>query len=295
MRYAAHAHLANQARPSAQLWRLALGIGITLACYFALTYTYFNLLAELVTQDNWAALSAEIDAGSTPRGMMALLGVFGMLTLSLLLVTNQLHRRQLRSFLGPPGAALRDFLRVSVALAALGTLLWLLPEPAAMAPQPGLPFLRWLALLPLTLPLVFVQISAEELAFRGYLQGQLAGRFSTPLVWLAVPALVFGALHYDPVGAGANAPIYVVTATIFGLAAGDLTARTGTLGAALALHFALNISALLITAPMGQSFGLALNLFPFSPADISARATWLPYDTLVMLCAWLAARLAISR
>ena len=295
MPYTAHEILVAPARPSAQLWRLALGITIIAACFLAMGYSYFNLLAELVTKSEWPRLAAEIDKGATPRGMFVVLGYFGLLTLSLMLVTNQLHRRQMRTLVGPPRKALLDFLRVSIALSALGTLLWMLPEPEIMTTSPGLPALRWLALLPLSLPLVFVQISAEELAFRGYLQSQLAARFSHPLIWLGLPALVFALMHYDPETFGANAPFYVASAFIFGLAAADLTARSGTLGAAFALHFAINVSALLITAPQGQNFGLALKLYPFAPDDISARATWLPYDMLVMLCAWLAARLAITR
>lgn len=295
MPYSAHETLIAPARPSAQLWRLALGIVIIVACFLAMGYSYFNLLAELVTQEEWPQLAAEIDKGATPRGMFVILGYFGLLTLSLMLVINQLHRRQLRTLIGPPRRALLDFARVAVALSALATLLWLLPEPEGMTTNPGLPPLRWLALLPLSLPLVFLQISAEELAFRGYLQSQLAARFSHPLIWLGLPAIIFALMHYDPETAGANAPFYVASAFVFGLAAADLTARSGTLGPAFALHFALNISALLITAPQGQNFGLALKLYPFALDDISARASWLPYDMLMLLCAWLAARLAITR
>jgi hypothetical protein len=295
MRYAAHESLAHPARPSAQLWRLGLGIVLVLACYRVLTFSYFNILAEVVTQVEWPAFASEIGSGSTPRGMMALLGSFGFITLSLALVMNQLHRRQLRSLLGPLPRALRHFTRVGIALVALATLLWLLPEPAVMAPLPGLPPLRWATLLPLSVPLVLLQISAEELAFRGYLQSQLAARFSAPIVWMALPALVFGLLHYDPAMTGGNAAALALSAFLFGLVAADLTARSGTLGPALALHFWTNCGALLITAPQGQNFGLALQLYPFTLADTATRAAWLPYDILVLLCAWLAARLAIAR
>ena len=295
MRYAAHETLIVPARPSAQLWRLGLGVGIAVAAFLVMSFTYFNILAVIVTQTEWPRFAAEIDAGSTPRGVLSVLGAFGLFTLALMLVMNQLHRRRLRTLLGPPGKAARDFLRVGIALTALAVLLWLLPEPGPMAPQPGLPPLRWAALLPLSLPLVFVQISAEELAFRGYLQSQLAARFSHPLVWMAFPALLFGALHYDPAVAGPNAAAFVLAAFLFGLVTADLTARSGTLGPALALHFANNLAALLITAPQGHNFGLALQLYPFAMDDAAARATWLPYDMLTLLCAWLAARLAIAR
>ncbi|MDU8929401.1 CPBP family intramembrane glutamic endopeptidase [Alisedimentitalea sp. MJ-SS2] len=295
MRYAAHDVLIEPARPSAQLWRLVLGAALIVACFFAMGYSYFNILAEIVTEDHWPSLADEIDHGSTPRGMIAILGIFGLLTLSLLVVINVLHQRRLRSLFGPPAKAAQDFTRVMVALCALGTLLWLLPEPEAMTPTPGLPILRWLSLLPVSLILVMLQISAEELAFRGYLQSQLAARFNHPLVWITLPALIFGILHYDVETAGANAPVMALSAFVFGLAAADLTARSGTLGPALALHFAINVSALLITASMGRNFGLALQIYPFTLDDTVARATWLPYDFLMLLCAWLAARLAITR
>lgn len=295
MRYAAHALLSDPARPTAQLWRLALGAGLVVACYYALGFAYFNVLAELVTQEEWPALAAEIARGSTPRGMIALLGSFGLITLSLALVLRQVHGRRLATLIGPLPRAAADFFRTGVALCALSFLVWLLPEPAIMVPEPNLPMLRWLALLPLALPLLLVQASAEELVFRGYLQSQLAARFAAPAVWLLAPSILFGLLHYDPATQGENAVIFALTAALFGLAAADLTARSGTLGPALALHLAVNFGALLVIAPAGSLNGLALGTYPFTLDDTAARAVWLPYDTLVMLCAWLTARLAISR
>ncbi len=293
--YTAHKTLIDPARPSAQLWRLGFGVAIVVAIYYALGFAYFNLLAKLVAQGEWSAFSREISQGSTPRGMIALLGSFGIIVIALALVLRSLHRRGISTLIGPLPRATRDFFRTGVALSALGFLLWLLPEPEAMTTTPNLPTLRWLALLPLTLPLLFLQISAEELGFRGYLQSQLAARFAHPAIWLVLPSLLFGMLHFDPTTQGENAPWFVLVAALFGLAAADLTARSGTLGPALALHFAINIGAILIAAPQGTLNGLALGLYPFALDDVSARAVWLPYDLMVLFCSWLTARLAIGR
>ncbi|WP_306005878.1 CPBP family intramembrane glutamic endopeptidase [Aquicoccus porphyridii] len=293
--YTAHRFLTDPARPSAQLWRLGLGVAIVVAIYYALGFAYFNLLAELVTQREWPALSREISEGSTPRGMIALLGSFAMIVIALAVVLPTLHGRGIFTLIGPLPRAASDFFRTGVALSALGFLLWLLPEPETMATVPNLPMLRWLALLPLTLPLLFLQISAEELGFRGYLQSQLAARLPHPAVWLIVPSLLFGMLHYDPATQGDNAPWFVLIAALFGLAAADLTARSGTLGPALALHFAINIGAILIAAPQGALNGLALGHYPFALDDTAARAVWLPYDVLMLFCSWLTARLALGR
>ncbi|KPP88379.1 MAG: putative protease of the Abi (CAAX) family [Rhodobacteraceae bacterium HLUCCO07] len=293
--YAPHKNLTDPARPAAELWRLALGVAILVACYYALGFTYFNLLGKLVGPGDWPAFAREISQGSTPRGMIALLGSFGVIVIALALVLHTLHRRGLFTLIGPVRRAASDFFRTAVALSALGFLLWLLPEPDAMSATPNLSMLRWLALLPMTLPLLFLQISAEELAFRGYLQSQLAARLPHPAVWLVVPSVLFGMLHYDPATQGDNAPWFVLVGALFGLAAADLTARSGTLGPALALHFVINFNAILIAAPQGTLNGLALGHYPFALDETAALAAWLPYDLLALLCSWLTARLALAR
>lgn len=295
MRYLAHNILAVAARPTFQLWRLALGMALICALYFTLGFAYFNLLAELVTVNEWSAFAREIDHGSTPRGMLALLASFGLLILSLSFVLRRLHFRTLASLLGPLPRAATDFARVSTALIALSVLLWMLPEPNAMTSDRNLPPLRWLSLLPLAVPLLMIQVSAEEMLFRGYLQSQLAARFSHPILWIIAPSILFGFLHFDPEVSGANAPALMLSATLFGLAAADLTARSGTLGPALALHFVINFNAILLIAPQDMLYGIALYTYPFTIDDTSVRSVWLPYDMMILLCSWLTARLALRR
>ena len=50
-------------------------------------------------------------------------------------------------------------------------------------------------LLPLGIAGLFCQVFAEEVAFRGYLQTQLAARFTSPVIWMSLPALGFGLLQ----------------------------------------------------------------------------------------------------
>ena len=129
--------------------------------------------------------------------------------------------------------------------------------------------------------------------FRGYLQSQLAARFAHPLVWMGVPSILFGLLHYDPVLAGDNAWVLAVWAAAFGVAAADLTARAGTLGPALALHFINNLFAIFITAPERDLDGLSLYTFPLSLDEAGLALVILPLELVFTLCAWLAARLAL--
>ena len=295
MRYLGQEFLSEAARPAIELWRLVLGLVLIFACYMALGYTYFTLLAELVTPLEWPALAAEIDAGSSARGLLAILASFGLIIISIALVLSQLHGRRLHTLFGEGWTFFDNLWRVTIALTGLAAILWLLPEPALLVPFHNTDYLRWLALLPMSVPLLMIQVSAEELLFRGYLQSQLAARFKSPLIWLLLPSLVFGLLHYDVETAGSNAWALALSATLFGLAAADLTARAGSLAPAIALHFLVNFTALLYVSPGDVNYGLALYTYPFELSDSTVRTVWLPYDLMIMLVAWLTARLSLRR
>lgn len=295
MRYQGQDFLTAPARQSAELWRFGLGLVLVVGCYLALGHSYFTLLAEMVPAQDWPALLEEIDNGSTPRGMLAILASFGFIIIALGLVLNLLHHRPLATLFGKGRLFLQQGLRVSTALGGFAVLLWFLPEPGILQPFHNLDYLRWLALLPLALPLLLIQVTAEELLFRGYAQSQLAARFARPAVWLVLPALVFGALHYEPSLAGPNAWALVLGAALFGLAAADLTARSGTLAPAIALHVFFNVASLLYVTPGDTLVGLALYTYPFELTDPALLPIWLPYDLMTLLCAWLAARLSLRR
>ncbi len=295
MRYKAQKYLADPARPASELWRFVLGLALVTACYLVLGYSYFTLLAEVVTPTEWPLLAVEIDKGSSARGMLTVLASFGLIIISLALVMSQLHGRTLSTLFGEGWRFAVNGLHVATALTGFAAILWLVPEPTLLTPFHNIDYLRWLALLPLSIPLLFIQVTAEELLFRGYMQSQLAARFKSPLIWLVLPSLVFGALHYDTQTAGENAWALALSATFFGLIAADLTARSGTLAPAIALHFFVNFTALIYVSPGNINYGLALYTYPFELSDTSLRAVWLPYDLMILLVAWLAARLALRR
>ena len=272
MRYQAQSYLSEHARPASELWRFVLGLLLVAACYLVLGYSYFTLLAEFVTPAEWPRLAAEIDKGSSARGMLAILASFGLIIISLALVMSQLHHRALSTLFGEGWRFAVNGLHVGTALTGLAAILWLVPEPELLTPFHNIDYLRWLALLPLSIPLLVIQVSAEELLFRGYIQSHLSARFKNPLIWLFLPSLLFGALHYDTQTAGANAWALALSATFFGLAAADLTARAGTLAPAIVLHFFINFTSLIYVAPGNLNYGLALYTYPFELSDTSLRA-----------------------
>ncbi|MDZ7709121.1 MAG: CPBP family intramembrane glutamic endopeptidase [Roseovarius sp.] len=293
MRYAAYEPLVAPARPSAGLGRLGGGIALTVVVFLALSVAWSRLLPVIFGPEGWARIRPGVEAATTPVGVLINLFTFGLLIAALALSLRAMHGRGLLSLVGPLPLALRQFGRAGLALVVLYGLIALVPMPEAIEPERNLALGTWVALLPLALVGLLCQVVAEEVAFRGYLQSQLAARFASPVVWLALPALGFGLLHFDSAIYGTSGWLVMLWATGFGLAAADLTARFGTLGPATALHLVNNFSAILVAAPKGQFDGLALYVFPFSLSDAGAVTAILPVDIGMLLCAWLAIRLAL--
>lgn len=265
------------------------GAVLVVLLFLPLAFIYAGFMPLLLGIGSAQSLSY----GGTPLAVVLLLFEFAFLIVALGIVLRLLHQRGIPSLVGPISLAIAQFIRCALYLVPLYLLLLVVPLPESYALSANLAFGLWLAWLPLALICVMIQITAEELIFRGYLQSQLAGRFRHPLIWIALPSLLFGLVHYDTAIAGDNAWMLAAWATLFGLAAADLTARSGTLGPALALHFVNNVFAILVTAPSGDLDGLALYTFPLSLDDTALTWTVLPVETLFTICAWLTARLAL--
>ena len=119
-------------------------------------------------------------------------------------------------------------------------------------------FWEWLPWVFLACIAVFIQISAEEMLFRGYLLQQLISRFKSFWVWAFFPSVVFGLGHFDYQSFGQNTYFYMVNAAIFGMLTSILTVKSKNLTYALGMHFFNNIIGVLFFG-MGDNFsGLAL-------------------------------------
>ena len=293
--YRAHEDFVAPARPRSALWQFALGCLLTVFGYIALNQLFFQTVYGLVGPQG-AGLYEELLTGRTVAAMFILLFSFGFMTLAVGVAVRLIHRRPARSLLGPREVFVPQFIAVSVAMIVLSVVLFVLP-PWGMGGELTLnmPVGQWAVLLPFSLMAVLVQVSAEEIVFRGYVQQQLAARFRSPLVWMVLPSALFALGHYLPESAGGNAPLIALWAGVFGLMMADLTARSGSLGPAIALHFWNNVSAILFISLPDDLSGLALFLAPFGLGDAAAIRAWLPVDFMLMLVGWLAARLAIRR
>ena len=101
-----------------------------------------------------------------------------------------------------------------------------------------------------------------------------------------VPAAIFGAVHYIPGLPGANNWVIVGYATLFGVLAGDLTARTGSLGAAWGFHFANNIMGIAVISTEGSISGLGLWVRDEGFAAPMALSPLLFLDVAVLIAIW---------
>lgn len=293
--YTAHEALIAPARDTAQLWRLVMGLIIASGVYLICNQTMFQTLFTWQGKEA-GAFAQRLNSGSTPFTMYLLLFSFGFMILGVAVALRVVHKRGFGSTLGNLRLCMAQMRDVLIVLILLNAVIWILPPWDMGAPLvPNLGWGLWLMLLPVSLLSVLVQVSAEEVLFRGYIQQQLAARFRSPLIWMVLPSVLFGFGHYLPESAGPNAQAIAVWAMIFGLLMADLTARAGTLGPAIAVHFVNNVTAILIISLPDDLSGLALYLSPFSLADTEAVRAWLPVDFGFMFVSWLAARLAIRR
>jgi membrane protease YdiL (CAAX protease family) len=293
--YAAHEALVRPARPRGQLWRLAMGLVLVAGVYLLCNQITFRYLYQ-VLGDGRDAFFTALDTGSTPLAMVLLLLSFGFMIVGVAVGVRVAHRRGLSSVLGDSRLLVRQFRTVLTMLVLLNLVVLVLPPWSMGAPLTlNMPVGTWLVLLPFGLIAVLVQVSAEEILFRGYLQQQLAARFASPVIWMLLPAGLFGLGHFYPDDAGGNAVLIALWAAAFGVLMADLTARSGTLGPAIAIHLVNNVTAILIVSLPGELSGLALFLAPFEMSDEAAVRTWLPVDFTMMICMWLAARLALRR
>ncbi|EEE35596.1 caax amino terminal protease family protein [Rhodobacteraceae bacterium KLH11] len=290
--YDAHQYLLSEARRYPQLWRLFAGLALISVVVVTLNAILFTIVARLGSPDRAAAFLT----GSTPLALLVVLSSFVFVTLGVALAAKLTQHRSLVSILGARSLTIRQFWQVLRALGLLGLVLLVLPPYDLGRPLvPNLPFFKWLLLLPLSLIAVLIQTSAEEFLFRGYMQQSLAARFRSPLIWIGLPSVLFAAGHYNPAMVGDNALLIAIWALVFGVLTADLTARAGTLGPAIALHFFNNFSALLIISLPDGLGGLALFHFPYDSTDADALRPWLAVDFVLMFVGWITARLVLRR
>lgn len=295
--YRAHSAFVAPAGDKAELWRLCVGIVLVVSILLFLTQALGQLFMGGLSAGEREAFIDEVVAGQTAFAVLFKLLQYALLIPAVAVVVLGLHQRAPFSVLGPPRPAWYQFCGVLIVQLILIVALMILPPYDAPGGPPtwNMSLGAWLMLLPLSLLVLGLQCAAEEIAFRGYLQQQLAARFQHPAFWMFAPAGLFGGLHYAPEIYGENALLIAASATLFGLVMADITARAGTLGPAIAIHLANNSVAILVFGSVDTLSGLSLMRSPIDLGDPDLLWTWLSYDLGWIFVSWLGARLAIRR
>ena len=291
MTYKLHERLVAPARDKSEILRLIFGLVMITMLYMVMVMLGGHMVS-VIMGDAWMQAIATSPGLTSPGQMLTILGSFGFMIIAVCLVVILLHHRSPITLLGGFRIATAQFFK---AMRNLLPYIALLAAFAFMAEdlQPNLTLGLWLSILPLTLLFLLIQVSAEELVFRGYLQSQLAALGLHKSIWILLPAILFGLVHYDPIIMGSAAPWVVLWAIFFGVLAADLTARSGTLGPAVAFHFAINFLSIGVVGIGDYLGGLDLYVYPFSITDTSKLLAYLPLDTIGMLLAYFFVRLAL--
>ena len=297
--YAPHARYIEPARASADLGRLIIGYALVEAAYYVSQHAFSLLLLLIGETLGPSDLEPSYEFGDTALGLLLQLFSFGFLAAAVVGVVWVQHSRSGWTIFGDFRGYGRTLFWSAIACFIVFAALEVLPPFYSY--QGGELQLGRMVLLPLSLMAILVQTGAEEMLYRGYLQQQFAARFDNPVIWMVAPNLMFAFAHLDL----SNDPVlslqYVAWTFVFGLACSDLTARTGSLAAAMGFHFANNAYVFLFWAEeFSPDSGLALLLFPEWEGEAASEA--IPFIDLIFLSdlalpvvLWLAVRLAIRR
>lgn len=287
MSYAAYEPTIAVARYRPAVWRLILGV-VTVV---VLMFLWFGALVLISMRLMDAAsvdelLRLAVLETHLPKSVILNLFLIAGLAPCTFIAAALWHRRRPGSLFGPGAKTLRHFaIATGLSLTAM-VLIQVIGLVFLGTPSLNLDLIGWISWLPVALFAILVQTGAEEVLFRGYLQSHLAARFKSRMWWLVLPSILFAALHFSPEYSSVVA-IYALLATFaFGIMAADLTARTGSLGAAWGFHFANNTLAILLISSQSTLSGLALFKSPFDLESLTSFSPLLFLDLLAIVFVW---------
>jgi len=235
------------------LWRLLIGIIIIGLCWLGT-----SLLAGLPalldeTVDPLAFFSSKI-------GTLVTLASFAGIWIGVWIATRFVHREPFSNVFGASRRInFSDFGKGLIAVALTSVLsevlIYLLnPQFERTALELG----TWLVFVVPIILLCFVQTSAEELLFRGYLPRNLANRFRSPWIWAVLPSIAFVSLHLTPQMSMSQLALVVVSIGTLTALMMFLVWLTGNLGAACGVHMGNNLFGFVLVAHQDEFAGLAL-------------------------------------
>ncbi|MDA8584780.1 CPBP family intramembrane metalloprotease [Rhodobacteraceae bacterium] len=296
MSYASFDPMINTARHRPALWRLILGV-ITIVVVLFVWFGALVLITRrlLDTPDTDAVLRLAVLETHRPESVILNLFLIAGLALGTFVAAALWHKRRPASLFGAGAKTLRHFAIAAGLTFAAMAFLQVIGMPFLDSPSLNLDPIAWISWLPLALLGILVQTGAEEILFRGYLQSQLAARFKSPVWWLLLPSILFALLHLTPEYSTALATYILLATFAFGVMAADLTARTGSIGAAWGFHFANNTLAILLISSQSTLSGLALFKSSIALDQITHLSPLFVLDIVIVVLVWLLIRRVLAR
>lgn len=297
MQTCSYAFIQNSAARRPDRWRLlvALVAGV-LATAFLGPLLIGTLASTQPELRPYAGAMPPNAIGTTPGGAFIILSWFCLPLVTATLLARRLHDRAPHELTGPSALMRAHFWRVlKFALILMAVLMFLPWDQAPENVQQNLQFSEWLFWLPFALLALIIQVSAEEILFRGYIMAQLVHSTRSRLLGAVISSLVFGLLHFNAADGLGAAAFHIFWTFLFGLVAADLTFRSGTLGPAIALHFVNNAAATLLSPVDGMLSGFGLYVQTVDRGDLLMDPMIISFELLMLLVSWLVARLALRR
>ena len=263
------------ARERSEIWRTLLGFVLVAVVFLVATLglsATIILIGEMQQTGKGFRLVFLLQQGTSVFATFTLVGVITIIIPALWLVVRFLHKRSFWTLIAPDRRINWRYWQIGAIVVALFGIADAVLTLTTQEVEQQHAYMVWFPLALAATVMVFLQTAAEELVFRGYLQQQLAARFQSRWVWLLIPSLLFGSLHYNPTTFGDNTWLVMGIAATIGLIAGDLTARLGNLSAALGIHFANNIVVFVFLNVRGQASGVSLFLHDMDPKSADATS-----------------------
>lgn len=290
-------HYRESAGPKTTVPRLLAGILVIVICWLAVTFIVLTAGFYLYTGFGGYARLMESFITTRP-GTLAVFLTFAGIWLGVWIAMRFLHKEKLSVLFGPTSR-----LSVGAFLKGLAAVLItsLISELAlyAIAPQfvrTPIPLGDWIVFVVPVMLFAFVQTSAEELLFRGYLMRGLAHRFRSPLIWAVLPTLAFTLLHWHGGVPTLMTICVLVTIGSFAVLLAFILYRTGNLGGCMGAHFGNNIMGFLLISH--ESSFSAFSLYdgaPLQALDWTAGTTAAVTAVGIVSCALTAVLLFHSR
>ena len=279
-----------QAGHEIQTRKIALGFFI-ISVFYILGSIIIGLVCSSIS-----ICSFSNGLGRTPLNLLFVLFTFAPIWIGVWAAMKFIHFVPMKLLLGSSSKLdlqllLKGFFIMLFLGLGIETILQLVPAVSNYIyyePNKVLFFSDWIKwLLPVIL-FIFIQATAEELVFRGYLLQTIWSKGASYLYAVVFPSFVFGLLHFDAQSYGTNAWFYCFNTFIVGCLLCLVTLHTGNIALAFGLHWGGNTVSLVFFGIHGNLDGMALWLTYLDPKSGAMGVALIVSTifTILIYCIW---------